>query len=116
MKRTSLFAVFAAVLSLSALSLSFSSPVQNLRGVVRFYGSVPFSYPGFETEDGKRYTLEVPSTNDFTLDDLSAHTGELIELTGKKKGKRLAPYSLPDGHIIVESYEILSPLEENPAE
>ena len=36
MKRTNTFALFAAVLSLSALSLSFSSPVQNLRGTVRF--------------------------------------------------------------------------------
>lgn len=111
MKRIHAFAIFAAVLSLSALSLSFSSPVQNLKGTVRFYGSSPFIYPGFETEDGKKYTLEVPSENDFTLDELSSHAGELIELTGKKKGKRLAPNSLPDGHIIVESYEVVSPLD-----
>ena len=42
MKRIHAFAIFAAVLSLSALSLSFSSPVQNLKGTVRFYGSSPF--------------------------------------------------------------------------
>ncbi|MBQ3800639.1 MAG: hypothetical protein II837_10120 [Treponema sp.] len=113
MKRTNAFAIFAAVLSLSAMSLSFSSPVQKLRGTVRFYGSSPFIYPGFETEDGKKYTLEVPSLNDFTLDELSSHEGELIELTGKKKGKRLAPHSLPDGHIVVESYEVVSPLDKD---
>lgn len=112
MKKNSFFPLFATMLSLSALTLSFSSPVQSMRGTIRSYGSSPFIFPGFEAEDGKLYTLEVPSSNDFTLDDLSSHEGELIELTGKKKGKRLAPYSLSGGHIIVESYEIVSPLED----
>jgi len=116
MKRISLFALFTAMLSLTVLSLSFSSPVQNLRGTVKFFGSSPFAYPGFEAEDGSKYTLEVLSGGDFTVDDISEHAGELIEISGKKKKKRIGPNSLPDGHIIVESYQILSPLEENPSE
>ena len=116
MKKISLFAALTAVLTLAALSLSFSEPVQNLKGSVRFFGSAPFVYPGFEAEDGSQYTLEALSDAGFTVDDLSGHAGELIEISGKRKKKRAGPNSLPSGHIIVESYQILSPLEENPAE
>lgn len=113
MKKNRLFPLFAALLSLSALSLSFSSPVQNLRGTVRFFGSSPFTFPGFEAEDGSQYTLEALSGSEFTIDDISSHAGELIEISGKKKKKKVGPSSLPGGHIIVESYEIVSPLEED---
>ncbi|MBP5465813.1 MAG: hypothetical protein J6Y13_11660 [Treponema sp.] len=108
--------LLTAVLSLSALSLSFSSPVKNMKGSVRFFGNSPFEYPGFQAEDGSQYTLEVQEGAEFTLDDISSHSGELIELSGKLKKKKGGLASLSGGHIIVESYEILSPLEENPLE
>ncbi len=114
MKKLSLFVLCTAVLSLSALSLSFSSPVQNLKGSIQFFGNAPFVFPGFVTEDGSQYTLEAQSGADFTVDDISSHAGELIEISGKKKKKKVGPNSLSGGHIIVESYEVLSPIEENP--
>ena len=114
MKKLHLFAVVAATLSLCALSLSFSSPVRNLRGTVRFFGNSPFEYPGFQAEDGSQYTIEAVDGAEFTVEDLSSHAGELIEISGKQKKKKGGLASLSGGHIIVESYEIVSPLEDTP--
>ena len=114
MKKNRLFALFVATLSLSALSLSFSSPVRNMKGTVRFFGNSPFEYPGFQAEDGSQYTIEVQEGAEFTVDDMSSHSGELIEISGKLKKKKGGLSSLSGGHIIVESYEVVSPLEDTP--
>ena len=107
-----LFATLAAVLSLAALSLSFSSPVQDMKGTIKFFGNVPFEYPGFEAEDGSQYTLEVMEGAEFSLEDMGRHSGELMEISGKlKKKKRGGLSSLPGGHIVVEAYELLEATE-----
>lgn len=113
MKRSNLLAIFAAVLSLSALSLSFSSPVRNMKGTVRLFGNSPFEYPGFEAEDGSQYTIEVLDGAEFTLDEMTEHSGELMEISGKLKKKKGGLASLSGGHIIVESYTISTPLEDS---
>ena len=114
MKKSGLFVVFVAVLSLCSLSLSFSSPVRNMKGTVSFFGNSPFEYPGFQAEDGSQYTIEVLDGAEFTLDELTSHSGELIEISGKLKKKKGGLSSLSGGHIIIESYAICSPLQENP--
>lgn len=110
LKFKSCLSALLAVLAAGLLFTSYSKPVQNLRGTIKFYGNSPFEFAGFESEDGKKYTIEVEEKEDLTLQDLTAHSGELIEVSGKIKKKNKGVNSLPDGHIIIDSYSVTLPL------
>ena len=75
-------------------------------GYIKYYGNVPFEFPGFETVDGAVYTLRVAEDAKFTLKDVVQAQGYLIELTGtvdssQKNGLNV----LKDGIFVVSEWK-----------
>lgn len=104
------------LLGAAALFCSFGGKApQTVTGHVNMYGNEPFAFPGFQTEDGKTYTLVVDenkSDKNVTLKRMQQFQGELLELTGKtislKKNELPGPNILKDGQFIVYSYKDIS--------
>ncbi len=102
----SLFSLFTAF----CFSMSRSKDAAEATGFIRWYGNVPVEYAGFETVDGKLYSLEAAEGVSFSVKDITALQGHLIHLEGKvKKSSGAAFQELKDGVFIVEKYEDLSP-------
>ena len=77
-------------------------------GHVKFYGNVPFEFPGFETVDGYIYTIQIEENAKFTLDDIKKENGYLIELTGEvDKSKNNGLNVLKDGIFVVSEWKKL---------
>lgn len=78
-------------------------------GVVKMYGNMPFSYPGIETSDGKKYSIV--SGNPKLLKKIRDCAGREITVSGivnrpvsdDVKGFQM----LKDGYLYVENYEVV---------
>ena len=78
-------------------------------GVVKMYGNMPFSYPGIETSDGKKYSIV--SGNPKLLKKIRDCAGREIAVSGivnrpvsdDVKGFQM----LKDGYLYVEDYEVV---------
>lgn len=78
-------------------------------GVVKMYGNMPFSYPGIETPDGKKYSIV--SGNPKLLKKIRDCAGREITVYGivnrpvsdDVKGFQM----LKDGYLYVEDYEVV---------
>jgi hypothetical protein len=108
--------LIASVLCVAALFCSFGGKVpQTITGHVHMYGNEPFAFAGFETDDGKLYTLAVNKKKtdaNITLKQIESFQGELLELTGTiepVKENSLPGFNiLKDGTFIVYSYTDLT--------
>ena len=78
-------------------------------GVVKMYGNMPFSYPGIETPDGKKYSIV--SGDPKLLKKIRDCAGREITVYGivnrpvsdDVKGFQM----LKDGYLYVEDYEVV---------
>jgi hypothetical protein len=111
--RKSFFAVFA-VCAAAVLFCSFARrPSDTVTGYVHMYGNMPFSFPGFETEGGNRYTLvlDEKKSGTLTLKELQSLQGKRVELSGVihtgSKADKAGINRLKDGEFVVYSYRIL---------
>ena len=110
--KISRFTFIASVLCVAALFCSFGGKApQTVTGHVHMYGNEPFAFAGFETQDGKLYTLSVSekkTEKDITLKSLEILQGELLELTGTiepvKKNSLPGFNVLKDGTFTVYSF------------
>lgn len=94
------------ILFFGNLILSAASRPQkafSAEGYVRSYGNIPFSFPGLETSDGKKYRLECDSS---LKKKLLESTGKRIcvygELEDSPTEEKLFP--LKDGTIFVTDF------------
>ena len=100
-----------------ASAVLFSSfarrPPDTVTGHVHMYGNMPFSFPGFETDDGKRYTLVLDDkkSGTLTLRELQSLQGQLVELSGVihtgSDVKKAGINRLHDGEFVVYAYRII---------
>lgn len=110
MKKSLLKAIFALVFSLCNLfAFSFGGrPPESIVGHVKYYGNVPFEFPGFETVDGYIYTIKIEENADFSLKDITAAQGYLLELTGEiDKNQKNGLNVLKDGVFTVSEWKKL---------
>jgi hypothetical protein len=114
MKIGRLLSAACAVCAAAVLFCSFAHrPPDMVTGHVHMYGNMPFSFPGFETEDGKRYTLvlDEKKSGTITLKELQSLQGQRVELSGVIHAGRDAEKAginrLHDGEFVVYSYRIL---------
>lgn len=78
-------------------------------GIVKMYGNMPFSYPGIESVDGKKYSLV--SGNPKLLKKVRECAGKSVVITGvvnlpvdeNVKGFQM----LKDGYLYVEEFELV---------
>jgi hypothetical protein len=104
------------VLAVTALFCSFSRrPPDIVTGHVNMYGSMPFAFPGFETTDGRHFTLvlDKKKSGTITIHELESLQGQLVELHGVINTGSNADKSginrLHDGEFVVYSYKIITP-------
>lgn len=110
MKKSLLKAIFALVFPLCSLfAFSFGGrPPESIVGYVKYYGNVPFEFPGFETVDGYIYTIKIEENADFSLKDITAAQGYLLELTGEiDKKQKNGLNVLKDGVFTVSEWKKL---------
>jgi len=104
----SLFIAFA-FLFVGAFLFAFGGRApQTIVGHVKYYGNVPFEFPGFETVDGYIYTIKIEENADFSLKDITAAQGYLLELTGEiDKNQKNGLNVLKDGVFTVSEWKKL---------
>ena len=108
--KKSTFAI--AVLSIISAGLLFTSMASNkltsVKGQINYYGNAPVETPAFKTDDGKIYLMEIDKASKLTLDEVLAHQGQHLELTGEiepEESELTFPIS-QDGTIVISSYKI----------
>ncbi|HAH63775.1 MAG TPA: hypothetical protein DCL73_16940 [Treponema sp.] len=109
--------LFFAVCAVCTAALLFSSfarrPANTISGYVHMYGNAPFSFPGFETDNGKRYTLvlDEKKSGTLTLEELESLQGQRVELHGAVRTESGAVEAginrLKDGEFVVYSYKVI---------
>jgi hypothetical protein len=110
MKKILSIIAFILLFSTAVFSMSRSKDLHEATGFIRWYGNAPVEYAGFETVDGKLYSLEAAEGASFSLKDITKLQGHLIHLEGRvKKTEGPAFQELKDGTFIVEKYEDLNP-------
>ena len=78
-------------------------------GHINFYGNEPFAYPGVVTVEGLEYTLYVPEGSDFTLKDITASQGQMLEFKGRIDDSQKGGFQvLKDGVFVVEKFKVLN--------
>ncbi len=77
-----------------------------ITGGIAHYGNAPFVITGFQTADGKIYTLKTKEGSSFSLKDIESEGGNLLELTGEiDESHKNAPTILKDGVFIVSDWK-----------
>lgn len=77
-------------------------------GHLTYFGNAPFAFPGFQTEDGLLYGLEVAEDADFTLKDIEKAQGSLLEIRGEiRTGEKNGLWSLKNGVFVVHEWKKL---------
>ena len=81
---------------------------QTIVGHINFYGNEPFAYPGVVTVEGLEYTLYVPEGSEFTLKDITANQGLMLEFKGRIDDSQKGGFQvLKDGVFVVEKFKVL---------
>ena len=70
MKKSALFYVLLLVSCFLCFSMSRSSDLVQANGFIRWFGNAPVEYAGFETVEGKLYTLAAAEGASFSLKDM----------------------------------------------
>ena len=77
-------------------------------GHLKYFGNAPFVFPGFQTEEGLLYGLEVAENADFTLRDIENAQGCLLEIRGEiRAGEKNGLTALKDGIFVVHEWKKL---------
>ena len=77
-------------------------------GHIKYFGNAPFEFAGFETVDGFLYTLKVQENAKFSLKDIEAEQGNMLELTGEiDKSQENGLNVLKDGIFVVYEWKKL---------
>jgi len=106
---TILLFVFVSVIPTSFIFAYGGQAPQTAVGSITYYGNAPFAFPGLQTVDGYLYTLAVEENAPFTLKDIEAAQGNLIEFTGTiDKSQKNGLNVLKDGIFIVSEWKILN--------
>lgn len=101
------FFVILLILFGTIIFSSFSKPKScTIKGAIHSYGSEPLNYPGITTNKGKEYLIVA---SEQTKKELLARQGKLIQITGIiiDDKDELPPFSLKDGAIKVEAWEVV---------
>ncbi len=97
-----------ALLILIAGFGAFAFGKKSIKGHIKIYGNSPFTFVGFVTEDGEKYSLDIDPKADFTLKDIQQHQGETLKLTGIVNDKELIGFqTLKDGRFVVSKFKVV---------
>lgn len=102
--------IFVLVLIFSSLTVfAFGGRApQTVVGHIKYYGNVPFEFPGIETVDGYHYSIKVEEGAEFTVKDITDASGYMLEFTGQiEKSKENAYEVLKDGVFVVSEFKKL---------
>lgn len=103
-----IFAFIAGALLLCSFAVR---PYDTITGQVSLYGNIPFTFTGFETTDGHRYTLvtDDKKSGSVTREKLISLQGQLLTLHGRinppGRAQKAGITLLKDGEFVVYSYE-----------
>jgi len=90
-------------------SVAFACSSKSIIGHIQIYGNAPFTFVGFITESGEKYSLDVDSSADFSIKDIKKNQGKRLKLTGSINEKELQGFqTLKNGRFIVKKYKILT--------
>lgn len=103
--------IFLIVLTILTASLfaSFSKPVktETIRGYVKIFSNEPFSFPGIETEDGKKYTI---IADEKVREEMYMIQGYLVDFTGRisteNKLNKQQDQKLSNGYFELDSWKV----------
>ncbi len=99
-------AVFATLFAIAISAVAAFSWKKTITGYIQIYGSAPHTFVGFITDDGKQYSLDIDSDAKFSMNDISAHQGEQLKLTGIINQKELIGFqTLRDGRFVVSKFK-----------
>lgn len=102
----SLFIAFAFLFAGGSLFAFGGRAPQTIVGHVKYYGNVPFEFPGFETVDGFIYTIQIEENSAFSLKDITDAQGYMLELTGEiDKSQKKGVNTLKDGVFVVSEWK-----------
>lgn len=90
----------------SGFAFSRANDSDTAEGFINWFGNAPVEFAGFETTDGKLYTLAVEEGADFTLDDITALQGTKLHIEGRIEDKDKGGFHvLRDGVFVVSKFE-----------
>ena len=107
MKKIASIGLILLTAMLSSFSMSKNNNYFSEEGVISSFGNEPFSFPGFVTENGKKYSIKA---DEKILKELIKNHGKVILLKGilqENEENMLSFNKLKDGTVIVKSYKIL---------
>ena len=98
---------FAIVLMVAGLA-AFAFGKKTITGHIQIYGNAPFTFVGFVTDEGEKYSLDIDPKADFTIKDIQAHQGEPLKLTGVVNEKELMGFqTLKNGRFVVSKFKVM---------
>ena len=104
----SLFIAFAFLFAGSSVFAFGGRAPQTIVGHVKYYGNVPFEFPGFETVDGFIYNIQTEENAAFSLKDITDAQGYMLELTGEiDKSQKKGVNTLKDGVFVISEWKKL---------
>ncbi|MBR4629731.1 MAG: hypothetical protein IKO57_04740 [Treponema sp.] len=87
---------------------AFAFGKKTITGHIKIYGNEPFTFVGFVTDDGEKYSLDIDPKADFTIQDIQAHQGEPLKLTGIVNDKELIGFqTLKNGRFVVSKFKVI---------
>ncbi len=107
-----IFAIFAALVCMLCSGFASGkaeSCPDHAVGYIKWYGSAPFTYPGFVTKEGEVYTIAVEDGSSIKIEDISSLQGHLIRIEGRIDKLQIGGFQvLKDGVFIVSDYKKIS--------
>lgn len=101
--------VFASVIGFTFASGKGDTCPDHAVGHIKWYGSAPFAYPGFVTVEGNIYTIAVEDSSSFSVEEISALQGYLLQIDGRIDKLQIGGFQvLKDGVFVVSDYKKLS--------
>ncbi len=86
-----------------------SVPVEKAVGHINWYGNAPVAYPGLVTIEGQVYSLAVEQGASFSVKDITALQGHLIQVEGHINRQEIGGFQvLKDGIFVVNKFKDLS--------
>ena len=108
MRKSFFSAIALAVIALASFPAAAFGGKKSITGHIQIYGNAPFTFVGFITESGEKYSLDIAPEAEFTIQDIKNEQGNRLKLTGFVNEKELLGFqTLDDGRFVVMKYKIL---------
>ena len=98
--------VFALALAVAIFPAGAFGGKKNVVGYIQMYGNEPFTFVGFVTENGKKYSLDIAPDAKFSMHDIIENQGKKLRLTGYANEKELIGFqTLENGRFVVTKFK-----------